>query len=94
MNKEDKLRHIENVEKAMTSYCFGHCFNKKKFIMDFDCVSTCYHKYLFSIKTIYESVEKQGREQFSDYVGQSLGEQPRDRFLEDVFPLGGHPGIP
>lgn len=62
MNKEDKLRHIENVEKAMTSYCFQNCFNRKKYIMDFDCVSTCYHKYLFSIKTIYEAVETQGRE--------------------------------
>ena len=49
MNKEDKLRHIESVEKAMTQVCFNSCFNRKKFVMDVECVSTCYHKYLFSV---------------------------------------------
>lgn len=85
MNKDDKLRHIENIEKEMSSYCFGHCFNKKKFVVDFECVSTCYHKFLFSIKTIYETVEDEGRKYHSEYVTQSLGEEKRDRFKDHVF---------
>ena len=68
MINEDKLKHIENIEKSMTAYCFQHCFHKKKLVVDFECVSTCYHKYLFSIKTIYETVEDYGREVGSEYV--------------------------
>jgi hypothetical protein len=81
------------VEKEMTQLCFTQCFNKKKFVIDFDCVSICYHKYLFSINTIKSIVEDEGRKYHSDYVGESLGREKRDRFLEDIFPLGGHPAM-
>lgn len=91
MKQEDKLRHIENVEKAITSTCFEYCFSKKKLKIDFDCTSTCYNKYLHSLQKIKEIVESEGRAYHSDFVSQSLGGEKRDRFLEEIFPLGGHP---
>ena len=91
MNQEDKLKHIENIEKSLTSECFKVCFNKKKYKIDFECVSTCYHKYLFTINEIKKIVEEEGRLFHSDYVANSLGSEKRDRFKEDVFPIGGHP---
>ena len=95
MNQEDKLRHIEGVEKAMTQYCFGQCFNKakakNKLVLDFECVSTCYHKYLHSMKTIYETVIDEGRVNKSEFIQKSVGLEKPDRFLDHVFPVGGHP---
>ncbi len=79
----------------MTGYCFEQCFNKGKargkFVLDFECVSSCYHKYLHAMKTVNASVIKEGRQNYSEYVAKSMGEEPRDRFLEHVFPIGGHP---
>ena len=49
MNREDKLRHIDNIEKEITSTCFKTCFDNKKLKMDMKCVPICYDKYLFSI---------------------------------------------
>ena len=43
------------------------------------------------MKVIHESVTTQGRITQSDYVVNSMGAEKRDRFLEHVFPLGGHP---
>jgi len=54
-------------------------------------VSTCYHKYLYTINTIKSIVEEEGRAYHSDFVAQSLGSEKLDRFKEEVFPLGGHP---
>jgi hypothetical protein len=54
-------------------------------------VSTCYNKYLYSINEIQKIVEDEGRKYHSDFVAQSLGEVKKDRFIEEVFPLGGHP---
>lgn len=85
------MRHIENVEKSLTSECFSYCFNKKKLIIDFNCVSICYHKYLFAINEIKKIVEEEGRLFHSDYVAESMGEVKRDRFKDEIFPIGGHP---
>ena len=78
----------------MTKYCFGHCFNtgksRGKFVLDFECVSTCYHKYLHSIKTIHETVIEEGRLYSSDFVLKSVGAEERDRFKDHVFLPGGH----
>lgn len=84
------MRHIDNVEKAMTLDCFNYCFNKKKLIVDFECVSTCYNKYLFTINEIQRIVRDEGRLYYSDYVGAALGYEKRDRFKDEVFPIGGH----
>lgn len=66
--------------------------------MDFQCVSTCYHKYLFTINEIKKIVEEEGRTYYSDFVSNSMGEEKRDRFKDEVFPHGGHPvteeGVP
>ena len=91
MNQEDKLRHIDSIEKQMTSYCFSHCFSNKNFVVDLECVPTCYDKYLFSIKTIYETLEEEGKKYKSDFAMETFGEEKRDRFKELVFPLGGIP---
>ena len=83
------------MEKALTAYCFEHCFNKGKakgkLILDFECVSTFYHKYLHSIKTVNEALVDEGRVYFSEYVTNSVGAEKRDRFMEETFPIGGHP---
>lgn len=42
-------------------------------MIDFECVSTCYHKYLFAIKEIKNIIEEEGRNYHSDYVSASLG---------------------
>ena len=78
----------------MTSICFDYCFNKSKFKIDFECVSTCYNKYLFSMKKIRSVVEDDGRKYYSEHVKNSLGEEKRNRFMDEVFPLGGHPIAP
>lgn len=85
------MKYIESIEKSLTSECHKLCFSKKKFLLDFECVSTCYHKYLYAINEIKNLVETEGRLHGSTYVAQSLGEEKRDRFVEEVFPLGGHP---
>ncbi|CDW88737.1 UNKNOWN [Stylonychia lemnae] len=90
MNQEDKLKYIEQVEKHMTTFCFNTCFNKKKYVLDFECVSTCYNKYLFAQKTIFETIVEQGRIVQSDYVVNSEGAYARDRFFDAAFPIGGH----
>lgn len=36
-------------------------------------------------------MEDEGRKYHSDYVAWSLGPEKRDRFKEEIFPLGGHP---
>jgi hypothetical protein len=75
----------------MTSECFNLCFSKKKFIVDFECVSTCYNKYIYTVNAIKKIIEDEGRLCYSDYVTASLGAEKRDRFKDEVFPIGGHP---
>ncbi len=60
-------------------------------VVDFEKVSTCYNKYLFALKTVYQTIESEGRTHNSEYVGYSLGKEKRDRFKDSIFPLGGHP---
>lgn len=67
------MRHIDGVEKAMTAYCFQHCFNKKKMVVDFEKVAICYNKYLFALKTVYQTIESEGRKCQSEYLVYSLG---------------------
>ena len=61
-------------------------------MLDFDCVQVSYQKYLNSMKTLNEAVVDVGRANHSEYILQSVGSEPRDRFLDHVFPVGGHPG--
>eukprot|EP00347_Sterkiella_histriomuscorum_P011471 403372329 len=78
----------------MTAFCFDLCFQKKKYILDFECVSTCYNKYLFASKEIYESVIQEGRRCKSEYIQHSVTLTEKDRFKDHVFPIGGHPAMP
>ena len=52
MDKNDKLRHIENVEKDMTAICYKECFRQKTLKLDMKCVQICYDKYLYSINSV------------------------------------------
>ena len=89
MNQDDKVKHIEAAQKDVTHMCFDQCFSHKKFLLDFNCISTCYHKYLFAANHIQKLLVEEGRECRSDFVCQSYGPEPRDRFKEEIFPLGG-----
>ena len=59
-------------------------------MLDFECVSICYHKYIFAAQTISNLIEDDGRKYASEYVLHSLGDEKRDRFKDNVFPIGGH----
>lgn len=52
MNQTDKSKHIEQVQKELTSICFDACFNPKKYKVDDTCVKSCYQKYLFSLNFV------------------------------------------
>lgn len=58
--------------------------------MDRDCVQTCYQKCLFAMNHVNQQVVLQGRAAKSDFVTQAAGEKDKDRFVEEIFPLGGH----
>ena len=60
-------------------------------VVDFECVSSCYHKYLYSVKTINEALTEEGRLYYSEYISNAQGAEQKDRFKDHVFPLGGHP---
>lgn len=60
-------------------------------MIDFECVSTFYNKYIFAIGEIRKIVEDEGRLNHSNFVAQSLGEVKKDRFMDEAFPIGGHP---
>ena len=68
MNQDDKVKHIEAAQKDVSAVCFDLCFSNKKFILDFTCVSNCYHKYLFAANHIQKLVVQEGRECRSDFV--------------------------
>jgi hypothetical protein len=38
MNQQDKAKHIESIQKEITSVCFEACFNPKKFVVEKTCV--------------------------------------------------------
>jgi len=80
MNQSDKVKHIESVQKEVTSMCFDTCFKTKNMQVDKECVQTCYQKYLFAINYVTQVIEKQGREIKSEFVLNAVGEKPRDRF--------------
>ena len=52
MNQDDKVKHIESVQKDVTQICFDECFKTKNFMLDFQCISNCYHKYLVATNHI------------------------------------------
>ena len=52
MNQDDKVKHIEATQKDLTAICFDECFSDKKLILDFQCISNCYHKYLYAANHI------------------------------------------
>jgi hypothetical protein len=52
MNESDKVKHIEAVQKELTSMCFEACFNPKKFKVEDVCIKNCYQKYLYSLNHI------------------------------------------
>ena len=58
-------------------------------MVDFECVSRCYHKYIYSANYINAVVRDLGRENHSDFVIQAHGKEKRDRFREEIFPDGG-----
>ena len=89
MNQDDKVKHIETAQKDVTQICFDQCFSHKKFILDFNCISTCYHKYLYAANHIQKLVVTEGRECRSDFVVQAFSAEPKDRFKEEIFPFGG-----
>ena len=89
MNQNDKVKHIESVQKELTSICFNACFGTKKFKVDDVCVKNCYQKYLFSLNHVQKIVTDEGRKVHSDFVRNAVGEAPRDRFVEEIFPKGG-----
>ena len=89
MNQDDKVKHIEATQKDLTLVCFDQCFSKKKFLLDFECITTCYHKYLFAANHISKLVQAEGRACKSEFVVQAVGPEERDRFKEEIFPLGG-----
>lgn len=76
------------MQKELTAACFDACFTKK-FAVDETCVKTCYDKYLFSLNLVYKTVVDQGRTMHSDYVVKAVGEFARDRFEDEIFPVGG-----
>jgi hypothetical protein len=57
MKKEDKLKHIEQTQKELTAICFESCFDKKKFVVDFECVPNCYQKLLFAANHIHQVIK-------------------------------------
>ena len=73
----------------MTQACFDQCFSQKKFLLDFNCISTCYHKYLYAANHIQKLIVTEGQECRSDFVVTVFGSEKRDRFKEEIFPLGG-----
>ena len=92
MKKEDKLKHIESVEKTATSLCFDKCFNVNKMKLNDDCVKTCYDKFLFSIKEVMDIVKSEGRQLNSEYVHHAFGEadfRGKERVKDVAFPVGG-----
>ena len=91
MKLDDKVKHIEGAQKELTSLCFDACFSTKKFVVDKQCMTTCYDKYIFAANHVRKELEEQGRECRSDFIGQSIGlEDPRsvfhDRFSKTIFP--------
>ena len=84
------MKYIESVQKEITAQCFEACFMTKKMTMDRPCVENCYQKFLFSINHVADEVTTLGREVRSDFVAQAVGAAPRDRFVEEIFPIGGH----
>ena len=90
MNQAEKVKHIESVQKEITSVCFEACFRPKKFSVDLGCVQTCYQKYLFSLNHVSKLLIEEGRHLHSDFVRQAVGAEPRDRFIDEIFPEGGH----
>lgn len=78
------------MQKELTSICFETCFKPKKFTVDYACVEPCYTKYLYAINHIRDVLIEDGREVHSDFVAQAVGKAKRDRFVEEIFPTGGH----
>ncbi len=76
------------MQKELTAACFDACFTKK-FAVDETCVKTCYDKYLISLNLVYKSVVQLGRATKSDYVVTAVGAEPKDRFEDEIFPIGG-----
>ena len=44
-----------------------------------------------TMNKVRDIVEAEGRKYHSDFVVHSVGAEPRDRFKDDIFPIGGHP---
>ncbi len=44
-----------------------------------------------TMNKVKDIVESEGRKYHSDFVAHSVGAEPRDRFKDEIFPLGGHP---
>jgi len=89
MNQSDKSKHIESVQKELTSICFEACFGTKKFKVDDVCVKNCYQKYLFSLNRVQKFITSEGRNVKSEFVKNAVGVEAPDRFLDTVFPIGG-----
>ena len=68
------MKHIEAVQKDLTSVCFDACFNTKKFkVSDEDCVLNCYQKYVFALNFFQKKLTDRGRTLKSDYVCAAVG---------------------
>ena len=89
MNQDDKVKHIDATRKDMTQICFEECFSQKKFVLDFNCITTCYHKYIYAANHIQKLLIEEGRACSSEFVTNAVGAEPRDRFREEIFPTGG-----
>ena len=89
MNQSDRVKHLEAVQKDVTFVCFDNCFSRKNYKMDDACVQTCYQKYVHSLNHVHSKLIKDGRALHSEFVCQAVGPVPQDRFLDDIFPLGG-----
>ena len=90
MNQEQKLNHIDNVEKEMTNLCFKQCFAAKgNMKLDMNCVQTCYDKYLYSINHIMHFLIDEGRRRQSEYIIEAYGREDKDPLLEEALPFGG-----
>lgn len=56
-------------------------------------MSVCYHKYIYAANQIREILIREGRDCKSDFVLHSVGHHDKDRVVEEIFPLGGHPMV-
>ena len=89
MNSDDKKIHFDNIIKNMTRVCHLHCFNKNsKLDIDQNCLSSCYHKYINSMKKIRNITIKLGDRKNSEFILKIFNTR-KDYVLDYLWPPGG-----